>query len=62
VTGGNRKWKDLAGSAVTLPWRPLYDTLLETFAQGFRQPVHHATAVHALHVSALVSLVKKARR
>lgn len=47
---------------VTLPWRPLYDTLLEAYTHGLRQPEHHATAIHAYRVSTLVSLAKKARR
>lgn len=57
-----KKWKNLAGSVMTLPWRPLYDTLLEAYTHGLRQPAHHATAIHAYRVSTLVSLAKKARR
>ena len=58
----NRKWKHLASSVVTLPWRPLYNTLLATHSHSLRQPVHHSAAIETYQVSTLIALAKKARR
>lgn len=57
-----RKWKDLAGSVLTLPWRPLYNVLVATHFRSLRQPVHSAAAVQTYQIHTLVALVKKATR